>query len=260
MSKTSPTHGYSASLILVLVIALCSVLVTGCDDEGDPPVDPPAAPALSVEDETVVEGATVLFDVSLAEPVEMGVVFTFSTADGTAIAPADYSSTTGEDTIPAGALIATVVVATADDPDVELTETFEFRLTAISEGDITDSVAVGTITDNEVPSARFSSDVRPILQSSCAIVGCHGGGSALGGLGLGDASYESVVTATGANTVFLFPNGRVVQPGDSTSTLYSKTKANPPFGGRMPSNGPPFLTEAQQQRIRDWITDGAINN
>ena len=31
-------------------------------------------------------------------------------------------------------------------------------------------------------------------------------------------------------------------------------------GLRMPRNGPPFLTDAQVQMIRAWITAGAANN
>lgn len=31
-------------------------------------------------------------------------------------------------------------------------------------------------------------------------------------------------------------------------------------GSRMPRNGPPFLTDAQNKFIRDWITAGSLNN
>jgi hypothetical protein len=49
-----------------------------------------------------------------------------------------------------------------------------------------------------------------------------------------------------------------VRPCDSV--LYQKLTASPPFGARMPRNGPPFLTEGEIQLIHDWIAEGARAN
>jgi hypothetical protein len=36
-----------------------------------------------------------------------------------------------------------------------------------------------------------------------------------------------------------------------------KISAAPPFGARMPLDGPPFLSASQIQVISDWIAEGA---
>jgi len=53
----------------------------------------------------------------------------------------------------------------------------------------------------------------------------------------------------------------IVLPGrPCASTLYLKVTASPPLGGRMPRNGPPFLSDAQIRLIHDWISEGAREN
>lgn len=41
------------------------------------------------------------------------------------------------------------------------------------------------------------------------------------------------------------------------SMLYLKLLDGPPFGARMPSNGPPYLTEEDTLKLHDWIAEGA---
>ena len=99
----------------------------------------------------------------------------------------------------------------------------------------------------------YGTDVRPILVVSCAISACHGTGFAQGGLSMGDASWLQVKNASGNN-------GPIVIVGNaSNSNLYTKTTLNPPFLARMPlTDG--FLSTAQQNVIRDWINQGALDN
>jgi len=49
----------------------------------------------------------------------------------------------------------------------------------------------------------------------------------------------------------------VVPEQPCSSVLVLKLGPAPPFGSRMPLNGPPFLSPAEQQRVRDWIAEGA---
>ena len=50
----------------------------------------------------------------------------------------------------------------------------------------------------------------------------------------------------------------VVIPGQPCeSALYRKVEAGPPFGARMPLDGPPFLSDEDVQVIVDWIAEGA---
>jgi hypothetical protein len=52
-----------------------------------------------------------------------------------------------------------------------------------------------------------------------------------------------------------------VVPGDPcASILVQKVSSAPPFGARMPSNGPPYLSLAERQLLHDWIAEGAREN
>ena len=44
------------------------------------------------------------------------------------------------------------------------------------------------------------------------------------------------------------------------SVLIEKLGDSPPFGARMPLDGPPFLDATQMQVLADWIAEGAANN
>ncbi|HTJ42486.1 MAG TPA: c-type cytochrome domain-containing protein [Kofleriaceae bacterium] len=53
----------------------------------------------------------------------------------------------------------------------------------------------------------------------------------------------------------------VVVPGaPCASVLVQKLGEAPPFGGRMPLDGPPFLTDDDLQLVADWIAEGAREN
>jgi hypothetical protein len=53
----------------------------------------------------------------------------------------------------------------------------------------------------------------------------------------------------------------IVIAGDPcNSILLQKVSAAPPFGSRMPSDGPPYLTPTERQLISDWILEGARDN
>jgi hypothetical protein len=99
----------------------------------------------------------------------------------------------------------------------------------------------------------FASDVAPILAARCKA--CHfPDGVAPIGLqvtGLDLSTYATVIAGATAGPV-------VVAGQPCSSVLFLKVSPGPPFGGRMPLNGPPFLTDAQIQVIHDWIAEGAL--
>ena len=107
----------------------------------------------------------------------------------------------------------------------------------------------------------FARDLRPLMNRARGEAGCschtptngRPSGIDLGGLDLG--SYDSLFQG-GKNS------GRaIVVPGDPcASVLVQKISETPPFGARMPLDGQPYLTPAEQQLFRDWIAEGAIDN
>lgn len=112
------------------------------------------------------------------------------------------------------------------------------------------------------PSAAvsFSRDIQPlILRPSGGCVPCHDPsrenniGVTVGGLALSD--YD-LLRAGGVRS-----GAGIVTPGrPCDSVLYQKVSAGPPFGSRMPLNGPPFLPANELALIHDWIAEGAEDN
>lgn len=91
----------------------------------------------------------------------------------------------------------------------------------------------------------FNKDIMPIIQSGCAIVGCHGGGSAEDGVDL--TTYESIIATAD------------VEAGDPDgSDLYEViTETDPDKRMPQPPNDP--LTPEQIALIEKWINQGAKN-
>jgi hypothetical protein len=107
----------------------------------------------------------------------------------------------------------------------------------------------------------FERDIRRGIfeRPDVACVRCHtaGGdtpiGLEVGGLDL--SSYSSLRTGGAIS------GDDVVVPGDAcASLLVQKLGEAPPFGARMPLDGPPFLSAADQQLIIDWIAEGASDD
>lgn len=103
----------------------------------------------------------------------------------------------------------------------------------------------------------FARDILPIMvreQAGC--VPCHrgieNGVSVMKTSGLDLSSYQTLRQG-GLNS-----GTDVVIPGEPCSSiLYLKVSPGPPFGSRMPYDGPPFLSELELRFIHDWIAEGA---
>lgn len=52
----------------------------------------------------------------------------------------------------------------------------------------------------------------------------------------------------------------VVDGQPCASLLWQKLTSAPPFGARMPFDGPPFVSEQRRRLIADWIAEGARDN
>ncbi|MEL7367708.1 MAG: c-type cytochrome domain-containing protein [Myxococcota bacterium] len=112
--------------------------------------------------------------------------------------------------------------------------------------------------DNEV---SFTRDLLPVFRGETNSVGCscHNPddpnpiGVQESGL---DLTVYSQLRAGGVNSL-----RTIVIPGaPCDSVLWQKVSPGPPFGSRMPFNGPPFLDENIRQLISDWIAEGARDN
>jgi len=236
--------------ILSIAFIVSALMWLACKDLGDQPKLSNAV-LVSVSDVTVVEGQTARVVLSLNKPSDSAVTFDYATGSGTATASSDYTAASGSDTIAPGMTKDTVTVATIDNALPEPTETFNLTLSSVGFAEFADSVAVVTITDNDggATTISFATDVKPILNANC--VSCHGGASTQSGFSA--AAYNSVMTS-GARA----PN--VVAGNSAGSRLYiSTTTSSSRDIDRMPQGGP-YLTTQQQNLIKTWIDQGALDN
>jgi uncharacterized repeat protein (TIGR01451 family) len=73
----------------------------------------------------------------------------FATADGTAVAPADYPAASGTLTFDPGEMVQTITIAVVDDAAFEDDETFFVNLSNESGGFLADNQGVGTIVNGD---------------------------------------------------------------------------------------------------------------
>lgn len=99
-------------------------------------------------------------------------------------------------------------------------------------------------TDCDPDVVYFVNDVLPIIQSNCAMSGCHGGGTAQDGVDL--SSYSGIMQQVNAGNAFNSDLYEVITDSDPGDVM-------PP-----PPNAP--LTAEQITAIRDWIDQGALND
>ena len=112
--------------------------------------DDDAQPALSIDDGSVTEAAdgSIGFTVNLDPASGRTVTVEYATADGTAMAGSDYTSTSGTLTFLAGTTTATVEVTILDDSENEETETFTVALSGANGATLSDASATGTVVDD----------------------------------------------------------------------------------------------------------------
>lgn len=120
------------------------------------------------------------------------------------------------------------------------------------------SACTSTVIDTTGPTGpepevvRFSADVLPVFAASCGGIGCHVG-FRISGVALD--SHDAVTASVG-----LQYGGPIVIPGNAAdSPIMDKLSPNPRHGLRMPLGKAP-LSAAEQEAIRTWIQDGALDN
>lgn len=119
-----------------------------------------------------------------------------------------------------------------------------------------------TNADSEIGrDVSFKNDVLPILKGQAGPVGCSchqpTAPDPIGfeQTGLDLSSYAGLRAGGGRSSATIVIPGRPCE-----SVFWQKMSAGPPFGSRMPFNGPPFVPEEQRRLIADWIAEGARDN
>lgn len=216
-------------------------------------------PSLSVNNNTVTEGDDIIFTVTLSEASNVDVAFSFEVSGGTATANDDFTFLSGAKIISTGSIYVMINIPTVDDNLIEGTETFNMIISSPINASINIAQGIATIIDNDSTTVSFTNDIQPLLNNnSCLVPGCHGTNSFAGGLTLGTASYNEVISAE-------TPNGFIIIPyNSSTSSFYLRltSEYNVFTGQRMPSTfiEADTLTTNEQDLIKTWIDEGALDN
>ncbi|MCH5375206.1 MAG: DNRLRE domain-containing protein, partial [Planctomycetes bacterium] len=117
---------------------------------------PAAAPLLSIGDATLAEGdagtTVATFDVTLSSASTQTVTVDYGTADGTAVAGADYQTSGGTLAFAPGQTVQSITVPVSGDALVELDETFSVNLSGAQNATIQDPQGLGTITNDDLAS------------------------------------------------------------------------------------------------------------
>ncbi len=106
---------------------------------------------LSISDSTADEPGTMKFTVTLAPASGRPVKVNWASADGTAVAPGDYTGGGGELTFAPGEVTKTIELAVAGDAVNEPNETLKVTLSGPSCAGLLDEEGVGTIVDKNAP-------------------------------------------------------------------------------------------------------------
>jgi YD repeat-containing protein len=198
-SGTAPNNGVSATYTYDRADNRTSVVVATTPSC--------AGVTFAVGDASATEGGPVGFVITKSGSTANNCTVNYSTANGTAVSPADYTPATGTVTFAAADTSKSVPVVTIDDSSVEGPETLILNLSAASGAAlITDQQAVGTINDNDFPPP--CSGVNFTVASGAAVT--EGGNVTF--------TLTKHGTATGTCAVdYATANGTAVAPGDYTS-------------------------------------------
>ncbi|PZO08173.1 MAG: autotransporter outer membrane beta-barrel domain-containing protein [Lysobacteraceae bacterium] len=114
-----------------------------------------ALPSLAINDISVAEGnagtVNAVFTVTLSAASGQVVGVSFATANGTAVAPGDYTSASGTLSFTPGQVTQTITVLVNGDIAPEADETFNVDLSAATNATISDNQGTGTILNDDVP-------------------------------------------------------------------------------------------------------------
>ncbi|MDO8444609.1 MAG: Ig-like domain-containing protein [Deltaproteobacteria bacterium] len=104
------------------------------------------------------------------------------------------------------------------------------------------------------PTYSFATDVQPIFDSNCIV--CHISLGQAAFLPLtNDVSYSNLVNKPSTYT----SGGTLVIPGNSTDSILYKRISGASVGAQMPKGGQ-ALSPTEQNTIKTWIDEGALNN
>jgi large repetitive protein len=200
-----------------------------------------------------------VFTVTLSAASGQTVTVNYATANGTAVAPGDYTAGSGTVTFTAGSTSQTITIPVVGDNIDEVNETFVVNLSGAANATIADNQATGTITDNDNAPTIAIGDVAVTETNT-------GTTNAVFTVTLSAASGQTVTVA------YASASGTAVAPGDYTAVsgtltfsagVTSQTVTVPVVGDNTDEANETFvinLSGATNATIADTQATGTIND
>ncbi len=141
-----PNETFSMTLTSAINASLASPTAAATIIDIDPAVNVSVGTAGSVG-----EGSVATFPIWLSNAAARDVTLSYTTENGTASAPLNYTAASGEVTIPAGDLTTSIPVETVDDHINEPNETFSLALTSATNATLAATSASATILNTDPP-------------------------------------------------------------------------------------------------------------
>ncbi|KAF3886436.1 MULTISPECIES: DUF4347 domain-containing protein [Nostocales] len=173
-------------------------------------------PGISIDDATVSEGNTAVFNVSLSNPSYQPITVEYSIVGETATVNSDYTATayTGTLTFNPGDIGKTISVAALVDSQFEDAETFAVKLANATNSEIKDGLGIGTIAPMNAIVGTPGSDRLMGTTNSDRILGLEGDDIIIAGFGA-----DEIDAGDGNDTVFGDSISSVTNATSSTSDL-----------------------------------------
>ncbi|HVJ62234.1 MAG TPA: ExeM/NucH family extracellular endonuclease, partial [Tahibacter sp.] len=222
-------------------------------------VNDDAAPNLTINDVSLNEGdagtTTFTFTVSLSAPAPTGgVTFDIATANGTAVAPGDYtaSSPTGQ-TIPAGSSTYAFNVLVNGDVTPESDENFFVNVTNATNAIVTDGQGQGTIVNDDlsrIHDVQGNGAATPIAGATVMVegivIGNYQGAGRLQGFYLQEEDADADADPATSEGVFVFcdtcptavAEGQRVRASGTVSESNNQTRISATTAGAVTVTGP----------------------
>jgi hypothetical protein len=256
--------------LLAVIAVVCTAVAL---EPGAAPAQGPL-PELSIWEVVVDEGdggdVSLTFEIELSAPSSSEVEVTFNTADGSATAPADYTSHTELVSIPAGSTSASVTVTGHGDT---LAEDHEYLIAYLADpvGAVNlKDVAYGTLAEDDIPDVPTVRTVAGSGDSGCCRYFFLALGQDLGGGALTiDTDDRLVYTHLTGPVLARFVRGGVVNHvggtppldgpcGDLDGYPAASTAFSSPYGIAALPDGSLLVATTYNHEIKRITPDGTI--
>ena len=156
------------------IATLGTSVAIGTINDNDP------TPVLSIGDASIGEGGNLVFDVTMENLPSSTVTVNYATANGTAVAPGDYTSAAGQLQFTSVTTSRTITIPTVNDALNEASETLTVTLSGAVNATIATAVGTGTIIDNDgapgitIIDAAPTSEAAGVMEFTVALLPASG--------------------------------------------------------------------------------------